>query len=107
MIGTFDTYAVIEKPVTKKNELNEPEATWQEFEPCWCSKKLKSSNESFASDHLTSRSVYELTMHYIPGITDDMRVNIDGVYFNITGHDSPGRIKTVLTVEQTSYDRGN
>jgi head-tail adaptor len=105
MIGTLDTYIEIERPIVTENRLNEEEITWELVEPAWASKRLKNSNEGVTDDQLSSKSLYELKTHYLPNIKDSYRINIDGEYFNIIGHDSPFRSKTILTVELTSYER--
>jgi len=107
MIGTLDTYVEIERPVTVKNRLNEDETTWELVEAAWVGKRLKNSSEGKADDQLNSKALYELKTHYLPGIKDNYRINIEGEFFNIIGHDSPFRSKTIITVEQTSYDRRN
>lgn len=108
MIGPMDTFAEVEIKTIARDELGgETEPVWSLYEQCWVSKRLKSSTEGSSGDHLTSKAIYELKTHYIPGITDEMRVTIDDQHFNIIGHDSPFRAKTILTVEATSYDRGN
>lgn len=107
MIGTLDTYIEIERPVFTKNSLNEPVTTWELVEPVWANKRLKNSNEGISDDQLSTRALYELKTHYLPGIEDNYRINIEGQFFNIIGHDSPFRSKTIITVEQTSYERRN
>jgi head-tail adaptor len=107
MIGTLDTYVEIERPVKTKNRLNEDETTWELVESAWVSKRLKNSSEGITDDQLSSKSLYELKTHYLPNIKDNYRINVEGELFNIIGHDSPFRSKTILTVEQTSYDRRN
>lgn len=105
MIGALDTYVEIERPITSKNRLNEDEITWELVEAAWVGKRLKNASEGISDDQLNSKSLYELKTHYLPDIKDSYRINIDGEYFNIIGHDSPFRSKTILTVELTSYER--
>lgn len=107
MIGTLDTYIEIERPTITKNRLNEDETTWELVEPAWANKRLKSANEGVSDDHLSSKSLYELKTHYLPDIKDNYRIVIDGEFFNIIGHDSPFRSKTIITIEHTSYERRN
>lgn len=105
MIGTLDTYVEIERPVTATNRLKEEETTWELVEAAWVSKRLKNASESITDDQLGSKALYEIKTHFLPDIRDDYRINIEGELFNIIGHDSPFRAKTILTVEQTSYER--
>jgi len=105
MIGTMDTYIEIEESIETRNSLNEPEITWQLVTPAWASKRLKSSSEGAADDQLNSKGIYELKLHYEPEIKDDRRINIDGEYFNIIGHDHQFRKWTIVTIERTSYER--
>ncbi len=107
MIGTLDTYAEIQRPVETKNALNETQNSWELFEAVWLSKRLKNSSEGVSDDQQTSKATYELKTHYVPNLKTEYRVVIDGECFNIIGHDSPFRSRTVITVEQTSYDRRN
>jgi head-tail adaptor len=105
MIGTLDTYVEIERPITSKNRLNEEETTWELVEAVWVSKRLKNASEGISDDQLSSKYLYQLKTHYLPDIKDDYRINIEGELFNIIGHESPFRSKTIITVEQTSYER--
>tara|TARA_B110000196_G_scaffold317906_1_gene332077 strand:- start:11084 stop:11407 length:324 start_codon:yes stop_codon:yes gene_type:complete len=105
MIGTLDTYVEIERPITTLNSLNEDETTWELVEAAWVSKRLKSASEDITDDQLGSKTLYELKAHYLPDLKDNCRINIDGELFNIIGHDSPFRSKTIITIEQTSYER--
>ena len=105
MIGTLDTYVEIERPITSKNRLNEEETTWELVEAAWVSKRLKNASEGISDEQLSSKSLYQLKTHYLLDIKDDYRINIEGELFNIIGHDSPFRSKTIITVEQTSYER--
>lgn len=107
MIGTLDTYIEIQRPVSAKNSLNESIITWELVEPAWASKRLKTANESVSDDQISSKSLYELKTHYLPDIQDNYRIVIDGEFFNIIGHDSPFRSKTIITIEHTSYERRN
>ena len=107
MIGVRDTYIEIQRRVSLKNELNEEVGGWEVFEPAWASKRLKSAAESVAAGALASKETYELVTDYIPGLSSDMRIEIDGQHFAILGHDSPFRSKTVIQVERTSYERRN
>jgi len=105
MIGTLDTYAVIEQQVYSINDLNERESTWEAFEPIWCSLRQLSGAEGVANGTRTETVRYSLRTHYVPGVTSAMRVNIDGTYYNIVSHDSPFRARTDMTIEYTSHDR--
>ncbi|MEY8205411.1 MAG: head-tail adaptor protein [Bermanella sp.] len=107
MIGTLDTYAEIQRPVITKNALNEVQNSWQLVEEVWLSKRLKTSSEGVADAQQNSKALYELKTHYIPNLKDDYRIVIEGEYFNIIGHDSPFRSRTIITAEHTSYDRRN
>lgn len=104
-IGHRDTFAEIQAPSSGKNSLNEDVVTWSLFEQVWVSKRLKSSSEGTAGGALSNSATYELIGDYIPGLTDDMRVEIDGIHYAIIGHESPFRSRTVIQVERTSYDR--
>jgi len=107
MIGVRDTYIEIEQPTKITNELGEELNEWSLLEAAWASKKLKSSGESVEGGALSSKAVYELSMDYIPSLTGQMRINLDGEILNIIGHESPYRSRTVITAEATSYERRN
>jgi hypothetical protein len=104
-IGTYDTYAELYGAVSGRNELNEPETTYELIEPFWCSVKLNTASESASENTLSNTARYTLKTHYLPTIDDTNIVEIDGQQYAIIGHESPFRSSTLITVERTSAGR--
>lgn len=107
MIGIRDTYIEIQRRTSQKNALKEEAGGWELFESAWVSLRMKGAAEPVAAGALSNKANYELVADYIPGISDEMRIEIDGKHYAIIGHESPFRAKTIIHIEHTSYGRRN
>lgn len=104
-IGKMDLRVIIESATTSSNSsTNEPEETWSTFHTCWAERLRNTfSDEVVEGDQKTARTYMKLRIRWVAGITEQMRLNVDGAYHYIKGIEEWGR-KSYLIITTEKRD---
>ncbi|HDR7645396.1 phage head closure protein [Bacillus mycoides] len=82
--GDFRNRIIIEQPVVIKDELNQViETSWQELKKAWAMIKTVKGSEYIEASASQATRVYRFVIPYTSGITEEMRVKMNGRIFDI------------------------
>lgn len=103
--GLLKHKVIIKSETTSTNSYNETIRTWADFLTVWCSFKPITADKRFTADREVSYRAGVFETYYIAGITNEMRLQHDGVLWNITGVSEIGfREGLQITAEVRSSD---
>ncbi|MGG1791711.1 phage head closure protein [Bacillus mycoides] len=82
--GDFRNRIIIEQPVVIKDELNQViETSWQEVKKAWSMIKTVKGSEYIEASASQATRIYRFVIPYASGITEEMRVKMNGRIFDI------------------------
>ncbi len=93
---------IIETPTNVKGAMGGSEKTWSVFETVRGEMDFSASRQVVAAQQINSEVVGVATIRYLPGVTGAMRINHDGIYYDISEPYSTGGRKRDLIIPFTS-----
>ena len=107
-IGQMDRKVSIEVFTTTTRASGQKQKTWETYATWWCKLVADNSGEVSANDQRQGSTRYTLRGRYMPSIKHDMRINDNGIYYNIVGVRTAGRNEqTIITAEYIDSDVSN
>lgn len=98
--GKLDRRIVIEQTTPSTDSYGEPTDSWSTYTTVWASVRQIKASERFNSDKVLSVRTAVFKIRYNSGITEKMRINYDGRYWDILGIAEIGRQEgTEITAE--------
>ena len=82
--GQLDQRIVLEDYVSYQDSSGQPIQEWAPFAHAWAAVEPLTGREFIAADAGVGESTVRLRLRYLPGVRADMRVNHDGVLYEIT-----------------------
>lgn len=74
----LDRKITLEVKVTTQNELGSMVPSWQTFAEPWAEIKQVTGGESIQGNQLTALATHLITIRYLPGVNEQMRVRLPG-----------------------------
>jgi head-tail adaptor len=105
-----DTVLVdIEKPQTVKQASGDVVTSWILFYKCYANKRFKRGNERFQNLQKDANEQIEWRVRFFDGITELMRINHDGFFYDITAIDNKQRdgFMTIFTSAFPTREQSN
>lgn len=81
--GKLRSRATIMALVGADDALGQPSTTWQDVAVVWADVRFVSGIETIKAGREVSTSKASIQIRYLSGITAAMRINVDGVDYNI------------------------
>lgn len=81
--GRLDTKIIIEQSSEVINGVGDSVKTWTTFETVWAWIVTNSGKEFLDAREQHSSLSRVITIRYLSGVTPEMRVNDDGIFYNI------------------------
>jgi SPP1 family predicted phage head-tail adaptor len=83
---------------TVANVFGEEVETWTTFAEVWAAKEDLAGREFFAAQQTTAEVTTRFRLRYLDGVTPKMRINSDGVLYNIESVQDPDgrRVELIL-----------
>lgn len=81
--ATLDRRITIESPAEINNAIGEPVATWAPFAVVWAALRPVRGRERIAADQVAAEVDVLITIRWLAGVTEKMRVNHDGRLYDI------------------------
>lgn len=82
-LGNLDRPIVIEKFTSSLDSSNNETKTWATYSSPWAKLEAKSGGESYEAGELVGSRSVNWIVRYDSGITQKMRINDGGVYYEI------------------------
>lgn len=100
--GRLDQVFDIEQPVKTRSASGGVTTTWTTFASgVWGGFQGLSGQERYSAEAFQSESLYLLEIRPLSGLTDQMRINMSGRYFDILAIDDlTARDRTVLRIKE-------
>jgi SPP1 family predicted phage head-tail adaptor len=94
--GRLRHLITIEAPVSTQNAYGEPVVTWSDFASVYASREDLTGRELFAAQQVKAELTTRFTIRYLAGLSETMRIVLDGVYYDIQSvADTEGRKRTL------------
>ena len=81
--GRLNSKISIETKTENIDSVGSVVETWEPFAEVWAEVKTESGREFLSNSQQHSELSHTLTLRYLPGISNKMRVNDNGRYYNI------------------------
>lgn len=75
---------VLQQPVETADGAGGKTISWQDFATVWAEILPRSGREEIFADQLRNRTSHKITIRYMAGLSEKMRVNYNNRLFNIT-----------------------
>jgi SPP1 family predicted phage head-tail adaptor len=81
---------------------------WATHASWWCNLRQESSGEGTSNNQMQGSTRYVLRGRYVSGVTHQMRINDDGIYYYVVGVRTEGRKEmTIINAEFKDSDQAN
>jgi len=81
--GELRHYVTLERQTTTQNNIGEPIVTWIEFAPTYAKIEPLTGREYFSAKEKQNEVTTRITIRFVDGVTEDMRVNHNGRIYEI------------------------
>ena len=90
-LGNLDRYIVIQNFTEAENTYGEPIKTWATYATIWGEKIEEDGGETIRENQIESKQRITWKVRYNSGITNEMRIYFNSVYYNIENITEVGR----------------
>lgn len=97
----YDRKITIEQPIRIKDGFGAEVESWDAFAVVWANVNHKGGREGFYARQIVAEGIVVFKIRYTSGVTPLMRVNYDGVIYNITAVAEGGRREYLEIVTRT------
>lgn len=95
-IGAMDTQVLIEQPTYSTSTSGQKIPTWSTLVTVWAEQVEKNAGENYEANQLVASKQKLFKIRHYSGITEKMRINLDGEYYYINGIARDGRQRFLL-----------
>lgn len=82
-LGDLDRLIIIEQPTETKDAAGHMSKTWATYSSPWAKLEAKTGGEDYESNELVGQRSVNWVVRYDAGITQKMRVNNGGLFYEI------------------------
>ncbi len=102
-VGELDRRVTIQQQNTVKDIYNQDvDGAWVAFKTVWASVEDSTGSEQLLSDQITATRITTMTIRYLSGVTEMMRIVYAGRVYDIESIERPDRNRSLIIKTQVS-----